>query len=193
MAFVTAHTRIATLFFLGWYAQASRAVDVTLVVENVQMALSVQHRFADAERELPAAGRLPIDSSRDAKHGAVTYCYSFEIPSGLGQLEMYDSDFGMHTARIFRAAKGGARCPLLRSVPYIVVGDEEYSLLGTDWSAPRGFESKREGDIETFTREWTYHDPARGTCFSRSIAVTVERTAGTVTDGTVQNWEEPGC
>ena len=197
VAFVRVHTFTAALFVLGWYAETSHKIDVAVVVENTAVALGVHHRFADAESEWPLAGRLPVDDSHDEKHGAVTYCYSFQTPHGLGQLEIHDSDFGMHTARIFRGSNGDPPCPLLRSVPHFIVGEKEYSLVGPDWSPPPGFESDREGDVEIFTLEWTYNDAARphmwGTCFTRSITVTIERSGGTISSGTVQNWEEPGC
>jgi hypothetical protein len=194
---VNVHAVTATLFILGWYAERSREIDVAVVVEKTQIAVGVHHRFADVEHELPLAGRLAVDDSHDEKHGAVTYCYSFETPRGLGQLEIYDSDFGMHTARVFRVSSGDARCPLLRSAPYFIVGERKYSLVGPDWSAPPRFESDQGGDVQIYTLEWTDNDSARrhmwGTCFTRSIRVTIERTVGTISSGTVQNWEEPGC
>jgi len=177
--------------------QVSPDIEVTLVVEGVALRLGVKHHFSDSARGVPRHGQLPIDDPHDEKHGAVTYCYGFETQEGPAQLELYDSDFGMHTARILRVARPNALCPRLKSMPYFVVDGKTYSLAEREFFPPPGFESEREDHIEIFTREWTYADASRpsmpGACFSRSVAVTIDGSDGITRSVTVQNWEEPGC
>lgn len=177
--------------------QAPPDIEVTLVVEGVEVRLGVRHHFSDATNELPKPGKLPVDDAHDEKHGAVTYCYGFVTREGPAQLELYDSDFGIHTARLRLVARRNALCPRLKTPPYFVVGGKTYSLAKQQFSAPPGFESEREERVETFKRKWTYSDASRpslsGTCFSRSIEVTIDGSDGIARSVTVQNWEEPGC
>jgi hypothetical protein len=160
MSFLTRQLLLALLVPSG-SAGPSAEIEVTLVVGQVHVPLGVEHHFADRVRELPPPGRLSVDDPHDRKHGAVTYCYGFDAGRGFGQLELYDSDFGMHTVRVLHAANRNSLCPQLGSAPYFVVEGETYSLADRKWSAPPGFQSDRNGDAETFTLEWTYTDASR--------------------------------
>ncbi len=86
---------------------------------------------------------------------------------------------------------------MLSHEPEVRVGNARYRLSSLIWRDPPGFAVKKTSDSLTIIREWTYSDPTRphmwGTCFSRSISLTIEPPAGVAQSLTVQNWEEPGC
>jgi hypothetical protein len=196
MRFANIKRLVSSPLVLVASVQPSPNIDVTLIVDGVAVQLGVNHHFSDSARELPAPGRLRVDA-HDKKHGAVTYCYGFSTREGPAQLELYDSDFGMHTARILRVPRLNALCPPLRSPPHFIVSGERFSLLNREFAAPPGFDSDRKDHVETFKREWTYSVESgpslSGGCFSRSVDVTIDGSDDITRSVTVQNWEEPGC
>lgn len=175
----------------------SSELAVAILVGEVRVPLGVQYRFKDVASALPPPGRLPVEDAHDREHGAETYCYSYRTLHGVSRLELFYSDFGLHTGRISRVATSETACTQLESDPTFLVGEWEYSLSSKTLSAPLEFTSREEGDTKIFEREWTYTDPSRphklGTCFSRGVYIRIERERGATRSITVQNWEEPGC
>lgn len=172
-------------------------IDVAVLVGEIRVPLGVQFHFSEAASALPPPGRLPVDDAHDRGHGVETFCYSSRIPQGVSLLELFDSDFGLHTARISWVETGETTCTQLDSTPTFLVGDQKYSLANEALSAPLGWTSKKDGDTTVFEREWTYTDPSRphmwDSCFSRGIYIRIKRDENATRSITVQNWEEPGC
>ena len=175
----------------------SREIDVAIIVGEFRVPLGVQYHFSDALGKLPAPGHLPVEDAHDREHGAKTYCYSFRSPRGSSRLELFDSDFGLHTARISRVVADDSVCSALKSEPRFAVAEKEYSLTSESWSAPLDFVFKDEGNTKTFEDEWTYTDASRphrgGACYSRGVYVRMKHDRDGTQSVTVQNWEEPGC
>jgi len=173
-------------------------VEVAVLIGTSKVPLSVRRRFLEVTGALPKAGRRqPIDS-HDRSHDAGTFCYRFQSISGFGLLEFFDSDFGVHTAKLSRRAEADDQdCTPLSSEPTFIVGASRYALSTANPSPPLGFQSEEHLDSISFKREWTYSDPTRphmwGTCFSRSISITVEPPRPKLRSIVVQNWAEQGC
>ncbi len=169
-------------------------VQVAVSVNGTTVPLSVHTRFTDVATRLPDPVVLVAQDAHGGKHAAKTYCYAFAKAAGSIRIELFDSDFGMHTARLSRHAKlGPAECTALSSEPVFLIGAERLSLDSQPPDSLPGFtRTDREGSID-FKRTWSFEDPKRshmwGTCFSRSVSVQVETRASL----TVSNWEEPGC
>lgn len=183
-----------TLIALG--AEPSREINVAIVVGDFRLPLGVQYHFADVQGKLPPPGYLPVDA-HDREHGAETYCYGYRAPNGSFRLEFFDSDFGMHTARLSRIDADSSTCSALTSEPRFVVAEKEYSMTSENWSAPLNFVSEDKGDSKKFQSQWKVTDPSRphkgGTCFSRSVYIEIKHDRNGTKSITVQNWEEPGC
>jgi len=173
-------------------------IAVAVVIGTVRVPLNVRNHFPGVAKRLPRTGELPVADEHEKKHGARTYCYRFRAQSGWILLELFDSDFGLHSARISSvqsAPEGG--CATVAAEPSVIVGELRYSVESPPRSAPLGFRSVARGDALVFEREWTYSDPARphmwGTCFSREVSLTIEPAEGRLRRLTIDNWEEPGC
>jgi hypothetical protein len=171
-------------------------VPVSVRIGLAQVRLNVRLHFAD-NAGLPTPGELSVADEHDRGHDAHTYCYRYPAKGGMILLELYDSDFGLHTARLSRVGKPAQQCPVLSYEPEVLVDQARYRLTSLTWREPPGFQVKKTRDSLEITREWTYSDPTRphmwGTCFWRAITLTIEPLAGPARSLTIQNWEEPGC
>jgi hypothetical protein len=173
-------------------------IPVSVLIGAAELELNVRLHFADVSSGLPQPGELAVADAHDRGHGAHTYCYRYAAKAGIILLELHDSDFGLHTARLSRVEPSAqAQCPMLSHEPEVRVGNARYRLSSLAWPQPSGFVVKKTTDSLTLVREWTYSDPTKphmwGTCFSRSVRLTIEPPAGMARSLTVQNWEEPGC
>ena len=175
-----------------------RDIVVAVLIGAIRVPLNVRHHFADVAKGLPRPGELPVADAHDRKHGARTYCYRYHAQAGTVLLELFDSDFGLHSARLSPVGHAThEKCPLLSSEPRVIVGKSRYDLRSLPRSEPSGFQVRKRGDSITFERQWTYSDPSHlhmwGTCFSRVVNLTIEPREGVARSLTVDNWEEPGC
>ena len=173
-------------------------IEAAVVVGATVVPLSVKQRFSEVAGALPEPGRLQVEDSHDRAHDAHTYCYAFETSSGNARLEFFDSEFGLHTAQLSRGVDSEhATCTPLPTEPHFLVGTSRYSLGSNPIEGPPGFRSTEKKGMVSFKREWTYSDAERpqrsGTCFSRSVSITVVSEDKGVRSIIVQNWEEPGC
>lgn len=171
---------------------------VSVWIGAAEVRLNVRLHFADVSQGLPSPGEVPVADAHDRGHGAHTYCYRYAAKAGSILLELHDSAFGLHTARLSRVVRSAQeQCPMLSHEPEVRLGNARYRLSSLIWRETPGFVVKRTSDSLTISREWTYSDPMSphmwGTCFSRSISLTIEPPAGVAQSLTVQNWEEPGC
>ncbi len=173
-------------------------IAVGIVIGSVRVSLNVRLHVADLPKGLPRPGELAVADEHDRSHGARTYCYRYEGGQGSVLLELFDSDFGMHMARLSRVGRGShAKCPVVSSEPRVAVGKQRYDLKAVPRAGVPGFRLERRGDSSAHERQWTYSDPSRphmwGTCFTRLVSLTIEPNEGIVRSLTVDNWEEPGC
>jgi hypothetical protein len=173
-------------------------VPVAVRVGMARVRLDVRLHFADAARGLPPPGELPVSDAHDLGHGARTYCYQYPTKAGAILLELYDSDFGLHTARLSRLdGSSQQRCPVLSHEPRVQLGNVGFGLASLPMPQPAGFQIKKTEQSVIISRSWTYSEPAKagalGSCFSREISVTIEPAEGMARSLMVQNWEEPGC
>ncbi len=177
--------------------QPTPEVDVAVLVGEIRVPLGVQYRFKDAARALPPPGHLPVEDAHDREHGAETLCYSYPTSRGFIRLELFDSRFGLHTARISRFPGSSMPCTQIKSDPQFLVGEARYFLTEEPLTAPSGWTSEEKGNTTTFEHEWTYTDPSRphplGACYSRGVYIRITREQGATQSISVQNWEEPGC
>jgi len=174
------------------------AIEVGVAIGGQVLPLSVAGHFAEVGERLPEPGRLPIDDLHDKKHGGITYCYAFQSSDGQGRLELFDSDFGLHTARVSLVAGADqAACTLLSSEPQFIVGAARYSLSSAVLSCPPGFQVDSTPGTTSYTREWTQSGGGQGGrragCFWHSISITITGQGEHLRSIMVQNWEEPGC
>jgi len=168
-------------------------INVAVVIGAQTVPLGVAHRFDDSASLLPRPGELQTLNAHDTGHGGHTYCYRFRTRGGEALLELFDSEFGLHTARMTKVAGRKVRdCPKLAAEPRFVVGSTHFSLRATKALPPAGFRATRGPEGLSFEREWT-QSGAPAACVSRSISIDVEPSEGAVRAITVQNWEEPGC
>jgi hypothetical protein len=79
-------------------------INVAVVIGAQTVPLGVGHRLDVSASLLPRPGELPALNAHDAGHGGHTYCYRFRTRGGEALLELFDSDFGLHTARMTKAA-----------------------------------------------------------------------------------------
>jgi len=186
-----------TLLTPAWLTASVEELDVAVLVGATRVPLSVHVRFADVAKGLPKPGELPVEDAHARGHDARTYCYSYSSARGLVVLELHDSDFGLHTARIVRGGlKDHQTCPRLDSEPEVAVGSSRVAL-DSAVVLPSDFKKTSSPNQVTFERHWTYEQvpPGRSvtTCFDRVVSVVVTSHAGAPQSITVQNWKEPGC
>jgi hypothetical protein len=172
-------------------------VPVSVRIGSGQVRLNVRLHIASAITGLPKPGELPITDPHERAHDARTYCYRYVGRGRPLLLELFDSTFGLHTARISVAQRLRGQCPTLSHEPVVVIGETEYKISSDAFRPPAGYTVSETPDSLTISRHWTYSRPPeptqRGACFSREVSLTIEPPAGTPRSLMVQNWEEPGC
>lgn len=179
-------------------ANALPVTKVFLLVGTTAIPLGVEHRFKDVAGALPKPGELPIDDAHDKKHDSHTYCYRFGA-KGSGLLEFFDSDFGLHTARLSRigASSENGECPELRSEPRFAIGGKTLSLAAKGLPDLPGFTKEEKEKLVLLKKAWTYTDVSKqhqwGNCFSREVAIEARPDEGGFRSIRVMNWDEPGC
>jgi len=172
-------------------------IPVLLRIGPGQVRLNVRLRVKGAVSRLPQPGELPVTDAHDVGHHARTYCYRFVANGRTILVELYDSDFGLHTARLSIADRSYSQCPSLSHEPVIVLGRAEFRLASDAFPTPAGYVLKKTSSGTTISRNWTYSEaaeqPGQDACFSRAISLTIGPPTGAPRSLTVQNWEEPGC
>lgn len=183
-------SRVLTALLISLPALAAEpAIDVSVVIGKARVPLSVEHRFSDVATSLPKAGRMLVEDTHELSHDARTYCYRF----GDELLEFFDSDFGVHTARMSRSPDAGkTNCAVLNVRPVFEVAGKRFSLTTKDLPTLGGFTTNRKEQLVRLERGWTYNLDER-TCMSRSVSVEGQPGQGGFDRITVMNWEEPGC
>jgi hypothetical protein len=173
-------------------------VAVAVVVGAKTVPLGVKHRFREAAGALPKPGALPVNDRHDQRHDSRTYCYRFGAKGHKGMLEFFDSNFGMHTARLSRVPdEKNPECTDMPSEPRFDVNGKSFSLKNKSMPTLPGFVEEKKDNVLVLKRQWTYTDSSRphqwGNCFSREVSIEAKPGKGGFSTITVMNWDEPGC
>jgi hypothetical protein len=141
---------------------------------------------------------MPVTDAHDQHDDLHIYCYRFGAKGHKGMLEFFDSDFGMHTARLSRVPdEKNAECTELPSEPRFVVNGKSFSLTVKNMPRLSGFAEGKKDSQLVLKRDWTYADPSRshqwGNCFSRGVSINAQPDKAGFSAITVMNWDEPGC
>ena len=137
----------------------------------VTIPLSVHHRFPDVATGLPKPGELSVADADDRQHDSHTFCYRFRSNGTEALLEIFDSDFGAHTARLSRPSVGlASSCPVLSTEGRFFVANSRIGLASTALPDLEGFVPASLDESVSITREWMYRD-ANGRCWWRATSV----------------------
>ncbi len=168
--------------------QDSAEVKAAVVVNETVVPLSVWHRFPEVSRGLPKPGNMPAEDLHDKQHDSHTYCYRF----GNELLELFDSDFGLHTARLSRPKGVNQSCTPLKKRAYFEIAGARLSLEASTLPALPGFKNRKKDNALVFERTWQYRKDDK-TCFDRVVSIEARQGNERLESITVMNWTEGGC
>jgi hypothetical protein len=194
-------TQISVLVFIGLLPCLAaendpQEIEVAIQIGLEKVPLSVHHRFRDVAAVLPKPGLLPDEDAHDQAHDSHTYCYRFGPLRQEALLEFFDSDFGLHTARLSRVMSSDRpQCAVLSSEPLIIIGTSRLTISSKPLSSLPGFVRETQGNVVSLEREWTYSNPSRphmgSTSFCRAVSIEAVAYNNALRSIQVQNWEEP--
>ena len=174
-------------------AAQGEEVRVLVVVGKVSIPLGVSSSFREVTKALPKPGELPVEDAHERSHDAHTYCYRYRRNGREVVLEFFDSDFGLHTARLSTPMSPLAKtCTVLSSEPLFAINGVQVGLGAKALPALPGFRLLTKNGVLSLEREWTSKDRSEA-CFSRSVSIEGVPGKQGFSSIRVQNWEEPGC